>query len=63
MKIKDLINVIFDDVIIYKSKDEDFGEYEDFYKGDKDSIPSLLLEKKVKSVGAKRKGIVDIEIF
>lgn len=57
MKIKDLINVIFDDVIIYKSKDEDF------YKGDKDSIPSLLLEKKVKSVGAKRKGIVDIEIF
>ena len=60
MNVKELISVIFDDVIIYKAKDDDF---EDIYKGDKDSIPSNILEMKVNIVGAKRKGVIDIQVF
>lgn len=60
MKIKELISVIFDKVIIYKSNEEDF---EDLFKGDRDSIPANILEMKVRSVGAAKKGIVDIQVF
>ena len=47
-------------MVIYKTKDDDF---EDIYKGDKDNIPSEILEMKIRSVGAKRKGIIDIQVF
>lgn len=60
MIVKELISVVYDEVIIYKEKNDNF---EDIYKGDKYNIPSNILEMKVKIVGAKRKGIVDIQVF
>lgn len=60
MKIKELISVIFDKVIIYKSNEDDF---EDLFKGDRNSIPENILEMKVRTVGAAKKGIVDIQVF
>lgn len=53
--------MIYDDVIIYKQVDE-FGKYEDVFKGVKSEIPVNILEMEVGVIGAKRKGILDIEV-
>lgn len=60
MKVKELITVIFDKVIIYKANDEGF---EDIYKGNTDDIPLDILEMKVRIVGAKKKSVIDIQVF
>lgn len=60
MKIKDLINVIFDKVIIYKANN---GDFEDIYKGNMNDIPLIVLEMKVRSIGAKKEGVLDIQVF
>jgi hypothetical protein len=59
LKVKELISVIFDKVIIYKSKNEDF---EDIYKGNTNDIPQDILKMMVKAVGASKKGVVDIKV-
>jgi hypothetical protein len=61
MKVKDIVSVIFDKVVIYKAKGE--GIFEDIYKGDKYDIPSNILEMNIKAIGALRKGIVDIQVI
>jgi len=60
MKVKDLISVIFDKVIIYKANDDGF---KDIYKGEINSIPLDILEMKVESIGASRKAVLDIQVF
>lgn len=59
MKIKDLISVIFDKVTIYKANGEGF---EDIYKGNTNSIPTDVLEMDIRSIGASRKGVLDIKV-
>jgi hypothetical protein len=60
MKIKDLSNVIFEKVTIYKFIGD--GCFEDIYKGNMESIPLNILEMKVRIIGAKRKGVIDIQV-
>jgi hypothetical protein len=60
IKVKDLIRVIVDKVTIYKANGEDF---EDIYKGNINSIPAIILEMKVRLIAAKRKGVIDIQVF
>lgn len=61
MRVKDLQGVIFDSVCIYKEVSD--MDFRDLYSGKSlSSVPSELLGREVKTVGAKRKGIVDIEI-
>jgi hypothetical protein len=60
MIIKELANVIYDTVTIYKAKGDD---YEDIYKGSARSIPAHILEMEVRIVGATRKGQIDIQVF
>ena len=60
MKIKELIYVIVDKIIIYKANGEDF---ENIYTGTTDSIPANVLEMKVRLIGAAKKGVVDIQVF
>lgn len=60
MKIKELTSVIFDKVTIYKANDEGF---EDIYKGNTNSVPSNILEMKVRIIGASKKGVIDIQVF
>jgi len=59
MKIKDLVSVIFDKVIIYKATSDGF---EDIYKGEMNSIPLNILEMNVKSIGASKKTVIDIKV-
>lgn len=59
MKLRDYITVIFDSVVIYEQVGEDFH---DLYKGKKSNIPDNLFEREVNSIGAKRKGILDIRV-
>lgn len=61
MKLKELIKVVYDQVVIYRQGDET-GEYEDIYKGEGYQIPRNILEMEVGIIGAKRKGILDIEV-
>lgn len=60
MKVKELISIIFDKVIIYKANSEGF---EDIYKGNTNDIPLDILEMKVKAIGASRKLVIDIQVF
>lgn len=60
MKIKELTTVIFDNVVIYKVNNEGF---ENIYKGNTDSIPLNVLEMKVRSIGATKKGVLDIQVY
>jgi hypothetical protein len=52
MNVKDIKGVIFDNVIIYKSKEVGF---EDIYKGNTDNIPLDIQNMTIASVGAAKK--------
>lgn len=60
MKIIDLKNYIHDKVCIYRENPDIDGEYIDIYKGFIQDAPSNISDLEVKSIGAKKKGIVDI---
>lgn len=62
MKIKDLDKYVHDKVCIYKENIDVDGEYVDIYKGFIQEIPSHISDMEVRSIGAKRKGIVDIRV-
>ena len=62
MLVKDLIKFCYDTVVIYSPYDDEILDFKDLYKGNKDNIPSNLLESPVRCFGAKRKGIIDISI-
>lgn len=59
MKLKKLKTVIFDDVSLYREID---SGYEDVWNGTPQNIPEEFLDYTVGSIGARRKGILDIEI-
>ena len=59
MKVKELVSCCYDTIIIYKSVNEDF---EDLYNGKKENIPYDLLELDVRCFGAKKAGVVEVEI-
>ena len=60
MLVGDLKNYIFDKVVLYRENTEVDGEYIDIYKGFICISPISILNLEVKTIGAKRKGIVDI---
>ena len=60
IQVKELLGVIFDKVIVYKTNNEGF---KDIYKGNTNDIPLDILEMKVKVIGAKKKGVIDIQVF
>lgn len=62
MKIMDLKNYVYDKMCVYKESSDIDGEYIDIYKGFVQEAPCHILELEVRSVGAKRKGIVDIRV-
>lgn len=60
MKLKEYVPVIFDKIVIYYEKTD--GEFNDIFTGNRSEIPNNILEMEVKSIGAKRKGVVDIRV-
>ena len=61
MILKDLLPHIVDNVCIYIQLEN--GEFEDLFIGKLDYAPSQLLGKNVRLIGAKRKGVLDIQIW
>lgn len=62
MKIKEIISVIFDEVTIYKAKNEGVEDFEDVYKGNTNNIPSNILEMNIRIIGVSKKGTIDIQV-
>ncbi len=61
MIVRDLIEQVFDTVVLYK-EDVNVGEYIDLYKGDIRNCNEELLRRKVRSIGAKKVGVLDIRV-
>lgn len=60
MKVRGLKDYIWDKVVLYKSETNDFV---DVYKGYiNNDMPKDVLDLEIKSIDAKRKGIVDIRV-
>ncbi|EGD47641.1 hypothetical protein Cpap_1836 [Ruminiclostridium papyrosolvens DSM 2782] len=38
-------------------------DFEDIYKGNRNNTTSIILEMKVRFIAAKRKGVIDIQVF
>lgn len=64
MKLKDIKNNIYDNVCLYKKdqQNQEYNYYKDLYKGKMQDVPDEFLEFYVDIIGAKRKGILDIEL-
>lgn len=65
MKLKDLLKVIvFDTVCLYyKAYEDEDPVFEDIYEGKKENVPKKYLEIEVKIVGAKKKNVLDIQLY
>lgn len=60
MKLKELAPVIFNDIIVYTTIDEEFV---DLYKGDLRNVPSDILDTEVVSIGfSSKRNVLDIKI-
>lgn len=62
MKVGDLKNYIFDEVVLYRKNPKVEGEYIDIHNGFICTSPISILNLRVRTIGAKRKGVVDIEV-
>ncbi|MBQ9700092.1 MAG: hypothetical protein IJV71_05655 [Lachnospiraceae bacterium] len=62
MTVRELVSCCYDTIIIYAPYDDEMTEFKDLYKGDKNNIPSDLLNSTVRCYGAKRKGVIDISV-
>lgn len=64
MKLKEIQSKIYDDVCLYKENKQNQGccNYKDLWRGKSQDIPQGFLDYTVRIIGAKRKGILDIEI-
>lgn len=62
MQIMELKNYVHDKVCVYRENPDIDGEYIDIYKGFIQKALLDILELEVRSIGAKRKGIVDIRV-
>lgn len=62
MTVKELVSCCYDTVVIYTNTDDEMLEFKDLYKGNRDNIPSNLLNLSVCCYGAKRKGVIDIAV-
>ena len=52
----------FDEVILYRENPKVDGEYIDIHKGFICAFPTSILNLEVRTIGAKRKGVVDIRV-
>lgn len=62
MKVRDLKNIIYDKVVLYKTVDE-FICYKDIYEGEiSDNMDLDILEMKVICMGVNTSGMIDIKV-
>lgn len=61
MKVKAITNLIPDQIIVYKQVSDNM-EFKNLYKGDSSSIPNDIADMEIRTIGAARKGIIDIRV-
>lgn len=61
MKLKEIKTKIYDDVCLYKVNGND-QEYKNLWEGKMQDVPDEFLGFYVGIIGAKRKGVIDIEL-
>lgn len=63
MKVDDLKNHIYGDkIVLYTKSDDNRDEFKNLYSGKIENIPDILLNYKVRIIGAKRKNVLDISV-
>ncbi|MBQ4523437.1 MAG: hypothetical protein IJA10_10890 [Lachnospiraceae bacterium] len=62
MVVKDLIEYVFDTIVIYTEDVSSSNEYTDLYIGDIRYCNEELLNRKICSIGATCKGFLDIRV-
>ena len=62
MTVRELVSCCYDTIVIYVPCDDDMMDFKDLYKGDRDNVPTELLDLPVRCFGAKRKGVTDISV-
>ena len=60
MKIKELTALIFDRVVVCKHVED--GEFQDVFRGEKHKIPDNIIEMEIRSIGAKSRRVLDIQV-
>ena len=65
MTIKELnmLGIVADKVCLYEETLEEDIIYKDLYQGSLMDVPEEFWEKKIRFIGAKRKNIIDIQVF
>lgn len=63
MKVKDLVSCCHDLIIIYRPLDTNYEEFEDLYNGNRKNIPDDLLDLDVMCFGAKKYGVIEIQVI
>ena len=58
-----MLCIVGDKVCLYEETSEEDIVYKDLYQGDLMDVPEELLEKKIRVIGAKRKNIIDVEVY
>ena len=62
MRVIDLNPYIFDKVVIYKSDPNVDGEFIDVEEGFISTLSTSTLNMEVRTIGAKRRGVIDIRV-
>lgn len=62
MTVKELTERCYETIIIYTNIDNDYLEFKDLFKGEKEDIPEDLLDRDINCFGAKKEGVIEIAI-
>ena len=55
--------IIADKACLYEKTPVEDGDYKDLYQGSLTEVPEEFLEKKIRFIGAKKKRLIDIEVY
>lgn len=62
MKVKELVKICYDDLVIYEPANKEFTEFKDLFHGKREEIPGDLLEREVQCLGAKQEKEIEIQV-
>ena len=60
MKLREIADYIFCNVVIYQRTDDDMEPYKDLYQGNCREIPEDLLDREVQIIAGKEEMVLDI---
>lgn len=60
MKLREIMDYIFCNVVIYQRTDDDTDPYKDLYQGNCREIPEDLLDREVQTIAGREGMVIDI---